>query len=196
MNPPARLPVIIGLSFVLAAGAVAVAQAPSPKAQPPILVTSCGQTIGPNTLGVILRKVGVEYEVNALATVADLKAKPYKSLIVTMGASLKGMGAAGIDIEDEIRRAESLIAEARKLKITVFGAHVEGIKRRAQGAEAGDTTDEQTIDAVAPRSDILLVWKDGNPDGRFTTIAAQKKIPMVEVEKQLDLVKELEKIFK
>jgi hypothetical protein len=178
----------------LVAGAAAPAQ--GPKAQPPILVTSCGQSNGPNMINVMLRRVGVEYELNPLATAADLKAKPYKSLIITMGASLKGMGAAGIDIEDELRRAEALIAEARKLKITVLGAHIEGMKRRAQGAEAGDTTDEQTIDMVAPKSDVLLVWKDGNTDGRFTTIATRNKIPLVEVEKQIEMVKELEKIFK
>jgi hypothetical protein len=70
------------------------------------------------------------------------------------------------------------------------------MKRRAQGAEAGDTTDEQSIDTVAPRSDILLLIKEGNADGRFTTIAQGKKIPMIEVEKNLELVGALEKIFK
>ena len=67
-----------------------------------------------------------------------------------MGASLKGMGAAGIAIEDELSRTAALIDEARKLRIKVIGAHIEGMKRRAQGADAGDTTDEQSIDAVAP----------------------------------------------
>ena len=186
--------VVVGLGLAIAA--MAAAQAPVFKAQAPILVTSCGQSNGPNMINVMLRRVGVEYELNPLAGAADLKAKPYKALIITMGASLKGMGAAGIDIEDELQRTAALIDEARKLKIAVLGAHIEGMKRRAQGAEAGDTTDEQTIDTVAPRSDVLLVWKDGNTDGRFTTIAAQKKIPLVEVEKQIDMVKELEKIFK
>jgi len=51
---------------------------------------------------------------------------------------------------------------------------------------AGDTTDEQTIDAVAPKSDILLVNKDGDTDGRFTTISKAKNIPMIIVEKNLD----------
>ena len=70
------------------------------------------------------------------------------------------------------------------------------MKRRAQGADAGDTTDEQSIDAVAPKSDILLVNKEGDGDGRFTTIAKAKNIPLILVEKNLDLVKESEKLFK
>jgi hypothetical protein len=112
-----------------------------------------------------------------------------------MGASLKGMGAAGIQIEDELARAAVLIAEARKEGIKVIGAHIEGLKRRSQGAAAGDTTDEQSIDAVAPNSDILLVLKEGNADGRFTVISKSKRIPLIEFDKTLDLIPTLEKLF-
>jgi hypothetical protein len=113
-----------------------------------------------------------------------------------MGASMKGMGAAGISIDDELARTAALIDEAKKLKIVVIGAHIEGMKRRAQGADAGDTTDEQSIDAVAPKCDILIVLKEGNGDNRFSDIAKAKKIPLIEVEKNLDLVAQLEKLFK
>jgi hypothetical protein len=192
----ARLRFFLLLSLGLALALSASAQGPAFKALPPILVTSCGQSNAPNQIGVLLKRAGVEYEMIPLATVADLKAKPFKTLIVTMGTSLKGMGAAGIEIDDEISRTNALIEEARKLKLAILGAHVGGVKNRAQGVAVGDTTDEQSIDAVAPKSDALLVWKDGNADGRFTIIAAQKKIPLFEVEKQIDLVKEFEKIFK
>jgi len=182
---------------ILLAGLLAGAQpAPGPKASPPILVTSCGQSEGPSSLNTILKRVGVVYDVVPLATVNDLKAKAYKSLIITMGASLKGMGAAGISIDDELQRAAELIEAAKKAKITIIGAHIEGMKRRAQGAEAGDTTDEQSIDTVAPKSDILFVKKEGNSDNRFTIISQAKKIPMVEFEKNMDMVGALEKMFK
>jgi hypothetical protein len=151
-------------------------------------------------LKVILHKLGLSYELNALATPADLKAKaqagtPYKSLVIVMGASLKGMGAAGISIDDELKRTAELIDEARKEGIKIIGAHVEGMKRRSQGAAAGDTTDEQAIDAVAPNSDLLIINKEGDSDGRFTTISKAKNIPMIVVEKNLDLVTELGKLF-
>jgi len=170
------------------------------KAELPVLVTSCGQSIGPTTIKVVLQRLKLAYDIDPLATPDVLQAKakagsPYKSLIITMGASLKGMGAAGIEIEDELARAAALIAEARKLGIKVIGAHIEGLKRRAQGAAAGDTTDEQSIDAVAPNSQILLVLKEGNSDGRFTAISQAKKIPLVEFEKTLDLIPALEKLF-
>jgi hypothetical protein len=170
------------------------------KAELPILVTSCGQSIGPTTIGVVLKRLKMAYDIDPLATPETLQAKakagtPYKSLIITMGASLKGMGAAGIEIEDELARAAALIAEARKEGVKIIGAHIEGMKRRSQGAAAGDTTDEQSIDAVAPNAAILLVLKEGNTDGRFTVISQAKKIPLVEFEKTMDLIPALEKLY-
>jgi hypothetical protein len=105
------------------------------------------------------------------------------------------MGAAGISIDDELKRTALLIDEARREGVKIIGAHIEGLKRRAQGAAAGDTTDEQSIDAVAPKSDLLIINKEGNADGRFTTIANEKKIPLIEVEKNLDLMTELGRLF-
>jgi len=193
--------VLLAAAVILAAGPAALAgQAQEAKAELPVLVTSCGQSIGPTTIKVVLQRLKLAYDIDPLATPETLQAKakagaPYKSLIITMGASLKGMGAAGIAIDDELARAAALIAEAKKLGVKVIGAHIEGMKRRAQGAAAGDTTDEQSIDAVAPNSAILVVLKEGNSDGRFTAIAQAKGIPLVEFEKTIDLIPALEKLF-
>ncbi|RPJ03302.1 MAG: hypothetical protein EHM31_01250 [Candidatus Aminicenantes bacterium] len=190
---------VAALVFALVPAAFA-AQAQEAKAELPVLVTSCGQSIGPTTIKVVLQRLKMAYDIDPLATPETLQAKakagtPYKTLIITMGASLKGMGAAGIEIEDELARAAALIAEARKSGVKIIGAHIEGMKRRSQGAAAGDTTDEQSIDAVAPNSDILLVLKEGNSDGRFTAISQAKKTPLVEFEKTMDLIPALEKLF-
>ncbi len=191
---PALILAAVGLAAALAPVPLA-AQAAEAKAELPVLVTSCGQSIGPTTIKVVLQRLKMDYDIDALATPETLKAKPYKSLIITMGASLKGMGAAGIQIEDELARAGALIAAARKQGVKIIGAHIEGMKRRSQGAAAGDTTDEQSIDAVAPNADLLLVLKDGNSDGRFTVISQSKKIPLIEFEKTMDLIPALEKLF-
>jgi len=185
--------------IVLGPAALAV-RAQEAKAELPVLITSCGQSNGPTTIKVVMQRLKMAFDIDPLAAPETLQAKakagtPYKTLIITMGASLKGMGAAGIEIEDELARAAALIAEARKEGIKIIGAHIEGLKRRAQGAAAGDTTDEQTIDAVAPNSNLLLVYKEGNADGRFTTIAQAKKIPLIEFEKTIDLIPTLEKLF-
>jgi len=192
---------VVLVALILALGPAALAvRAQDVKAELPVLITSCGQSNGPTTIKVVMQRLKMTYDIDPLATPETLQAKakagaPYKTLIITMGASLKGMGAAGIEIEDELSRSAALIAEARKEGIKIIGAHIEGLKRRAQGAAAGDTTDEQSIDAVAPNSNILLVYKEGNADGRFTTISQAKKIPLIEFEKTVDLIPALEKLF-
>jgi hypothetical protein len=195
--------VILSLVILVLSASIAIfpaAPPQPPQCRTPILLTSCGQSPGPEMLKVILRRLKLDFELINLATDKDLAVKkqagtPYRSLIIVMGASLKGMGAAGISMDDELKRIGALIEEARRQKIAIIGAHIEGMKRRAQGAAAGDTTDEQSIDAVAPRSELLVVNKDGNSDRRFSLIAQAKNIPLLEVEKNLDLLVELDKLF-
>ncbi|NIO48193.1 MAG: hypothetical protein GTN73_01955 [Candidatus Aminicenantes bacterium] len=191
--------------FVFTLYSISESQPEIPETGLPVLITSCGQSPGPIMLKVVFMRLKLEaepkaYEVIELAAAEDLKAMkeagtPYKSIIIVMGASLKGMGAAGISIDDELSRTSKLIEEARRQGITIIGAHIEGMKRRAQGAAVGDNTDELSIDAVAPKSDLLVIIKEGNADGRFTTIANEKKIPMIEAEKTLDLLSEFKKLF-
>ncbi|HOE14589.1 MAG TPA: DUF6305 family protein [Candidatus Saccharicenans sp.] len=195
-----KISVLMALSLILLVPASFLLAQSKPLAQPPVLLTSCGQSPGPAMIKVFLQKLNIEFELNPLATAANLQQKkaasqPYGSVIIVMGASLKGMGAAGISIDDEIKRITQLIEEAKKEGITVIGAHIEGMKRRSQGASAGDTTDEQSIDAVAPNCHLLLINKDGNSDGRFTAIAKAKNIPMIEIEKNVDLMTELARIY-
>ena len=195
-----KISVLMVLSLILLVPASFLLAQSKPLAQPPVLLTSCGQSPGPAMIKVFLQKLNIEFELNPLATAANLQQKkaagqPYGSVIIVMGASLKGMGAAGISIDDEIKRITQLIEEAKKEGITVIGAHIEGMKRRSQGASAGDTTDEQSIDAVAPNCHLLLINKDGNSDGRFTAIAKAKNIPMIEIEKNVDLMTELARIY-
>ena len=164
-------------------------------AKEPILLTSCGQSPGPVRLKIFMQKLELQFDYNLLATIADLKSKPYKSLIIVTGASLKGMGAAGVSMDDELSRTKALIDEANKLGITIIGAHIEGMARRAQGANAGDNSDEQSIDAVCPNSNIMLVKSDGDSDGRFTTISKGKNIPLVLFEMNTEMTDVLKKMY-
>ena len=188
-------------AFALAAVAAlglasgAWAQPAAPKAQAPVLVTSCGQSPGPLKLTVFLKKLGIEYDYKADATDKDVASKKYKTVIVVTGASLKGMGAAGVSMKDELARTAALIDAAKKGGVLVVGSHIEGMARRSQGAEAGDTSDEQSIDAVCPKSQVLLIRKDGDEDGRFTAIAKKQNIPMLTFEKNLDLEGVLKSFF-
>jgi hypothetical protein len=176
------------------AAAAAPAQ-PAAKAQAPVFLTSCGQSPGAVTVGVFLRRLQMDYDLKDTGTVKDLAAKPYKTIIIVTGSSLKGMGGAGVSIEDELSRAGALIAEAKKRGIMVIGAHVEGMERRAKNAAPGDNSDEMSIDAVCPKSQLLIVRKDGDEDGRFTTLGKKFNIPVVLYEKSLELNTVLKNLF-
>jgi len=185
----------LALAIVVLAAAAAAAQPAVPTLASPVLLTSCGQSPGPVRIQVFLKKLGIDHEYKPEATAADLAGGKFKSLIVVTGASLKGMGAAGVSIDDELARTAKLIAEAQKQKVAVVGAHVEGMDRRAKGAAPGDNSDELSIDAVCPKSQVLMVRKDGDEDGRFSTIAKKGNIPLVLFEKNTEIADVVKKLY-
>jgi hypothetical protein len=201
------LHIIFALTFLITGGSTlpAAAQDDMPQAQLPVLLTACGQSPDSSLIKAIFMRAKLEhptpaYELILEATTEDLKAaadagRPFKSMMIIMGASLKGMGAAGISIEDELERTEKLVAEARSQGISIIGVHIGGMKRRAQGADPGDNTDELSIDAVAPNSDFLIINQDGNADGRFTAIAKEKQMAILTVAKNLDLLEIVKQIY-
>lgn len=155
----------------------------------PVAVTTCGQSPGALMLKLICKKANVEcFQSNDLS-VADLQNNSFKTLIITTGTSMKGMGAAGTDIKAEIKRIDELIAEARKQGIVIIGAHIEGMARRV------DKYDEMSIEAVAPAADIILVKEDSDADGYFSKLAEEKNIPIIKVKETLDLQGTFKDIF-
>lgn len=160
----------------------------------PIIVTTCGQSPGALMFKLVCDRAKLPCEQNDLLTAKDLKDKAakgqgYKTLVVTMGTSMKGMGAAGTDIQADVARVKALIQEARKQGMTVIGAHIEGMARRV------DNMDQLSIDTVAPVSDILVVTANSDEDGYFTKLANQKKIQLVKVKETIELVNVLKKLF-
>lgn len=187
--------ILIAAALALIPVAVFAQASASVKASAPVLITSCGQSPGPNSLAVLARRAGVEYTLKLDAGPGDLATKKYKSVIIVTGASLKGMGAAGVSIEDEIKRTDALMAEARKQGVTIIAAHIEGMSRRAAQAAPGDNSDEMSIDAVCPKAAFMIVRKDGDSDGRFTAISRSKKIPLLTAEKNLEITDVLKAVF-
>ena len=160
----------------------------------PVLTTTCGQSPGALMARQLAMREGLQIVQDDLAT-ADLLREKYeagegfKTLIITMGTSGKGLGAAGIDMDFEEKRIMALIAEAKRQGMVIIGVHIEGEERRV------DAADERSIEIVAPESDILIVRTDSNKDNFFTKLAEEKNIPLYVVEKSLQMAEPLRELF-
>ncbi len=160
-----------------------------PPLQTPIMVTTCGQSPGALMFTLICNDLGLACTESDLLTVEEFQAQfdpsqpaqwP-KVLVITTGTSLKGMGAAGVDVDSEVTRCLGLIEEAKARGITVIVAQIEGIARRV------DEYDEKSIESMSPLANLLITRSDINGDGYFTTLAAEKGIPQIFIVETLDL---------
>lgn len=158
-------------------------------AEGPIVVTTCGQSPGALMAHQLCGQVGLESEKVDLLEADYLKENDFNTVIITMGTSGKGMGAAGTDMQDEVDRINAVIEEAHNQNMTIIGAHIEGEARRV------DENDEKSIKTVAPKSDIIIVREDSNKDNYFTDLGEEKDIPVYVIEKTLELKEPLKEIF-
>ena len=184
----------LGLFLVLSLISFAAQQPEIPTVETPLVVTTCGQSPGALMVWVLSKQIKLPCDRDDLLTAEHLKAKaeegnPYKTLIITTGTSMKGMGAAGVDIDYEVARIEAIIEEAKKEGILIIGAHIEGMARRV------DATDAASIATVIPESKLLLIREDSNEDGYFTKAAEEQGIPIITFKETLDLVDIFKQLF-
>ena len=141
----------------------------------PGLLTSVGQSADIVIVKVLLNtqlKLGLE--VKPLAQPADLAGM--KTLVVVVGASSKGLGAAGLDMDKEIARARALMKAAKDQGTQILVMHTGGEQRRGK-------TSNDLIDIVVPEATYVVVVAAGNKDKYLTTLAGKKNTPVSEVEK-------------
>jgi hypothetical protein len=153
----------------------------------PLLITSAGQNAEVQIAAVLAKRAGLNYTLSKQAAAADLA--NMKTLVLVLGTSLKGLGAAGLDIDKERERVRGLIAAAQKTQIPLLCLHLGGEARR------GQQTDDLAAEAL-PQAKMLIVVKSGNSDGFFTKLCQSKNIPLIEVEKTVDAQVPLQKAFK
>lgn len=175
--------IIIAVLLLMALGMTTVmAEALEvPAFEGPYIVTTCGQSPGAVMVSMAAMQAGKEATSNNNLTADELLAGDYKTLIVTTGTSMKGMGAAGTDVDAEIDRCVALIEAAKEAGITVIGAHIEGMARRT------DSSDEASINAVMELADIILVIEESDSDGFFTDYANEHELPLIKVKDALDV---------
>ncbi|MCX7828181.1 MAG: DUF6305 family protein [Thermanaerothrix sp.] len=162
--------VLWGLAFSLVLG---LCLAPASAMASQVAVTSVGQSPDAMMVRVLLKKAGLDCKYDAMMKPQDLS-KEHKVLIAVVGGSMKGLGAAGIDKEQERDRVKQLLDAARSKGVKVLVMHVGGKGRR------GELTD-YLMAAAFPKADGVIVVKGGNDDGLVTKLAP-KGVKVAEVE--------------
>ena len=157
------------------------------KFQGPVLVTSFGQSTDGSMIEQVMKRLKtVAYTYNPTATSADLVG--VKTVVIAVGNSTKGLGAAGISQDQETARAKEFMAAAKKAGVKVICCHIGGATRRGALSDA-------FADMVLPLSSYILVKEDGNEDGKFTSFAAANNIPITLVYGSKDTVDAFKQIF-
>ena len=204
------------MATMLAPNAVGAAD-DIPKAETPVLITSAGQGNGVLVATALADRVKLPYDYSDVPTSKHIaagvglegfvegegahreikstapKGTPYKTLIVVMGVSLKGMGASGLSIDTELARLKDILDYCRANNIFVVGMHVEGAAMRGKPGTQNDN--ERVIDAVVPKCDLVIVTKAGNQDGRFNELGAAHGVQVAEVSGNRDIQTIFETMF-
>ena len=157
-----------------------------PRFEQPILITSAGQSADVQIGGVIIKRTGLKAVLSKNATYRELEDN--KTLALVIGVSMKGLGAAGMDLDQENTRVKGLIEEAHKKDIPILCLHLGGEARR------GELSDRMIRDFL-PYAQMVIILKSGNKDGLFTKICEAKNIPILEVERAIDVQTPLKEIF-
>lgn len=209
---------IFGLALLAAVAVFAAGQTAAPKAKLPVLTTSAGQSNDINAINIVMEEADIKYDYCDVPTPEMIKAgvglagkesaagfhveintdtakfpkgTPYKTVIIAIGASLKGMGASGLTVDTEEARVKKLVDYCKKNAIYLVAVHAGGTATR--GPAGSDN--ERMIDAVAPFADYIVVTKDSNKDGRFSKIVEKTKVPFAQVDYALNLVDIVKKLF-
>lgn len=168
----------------LAGGGPSAGAAPAAK---PGIITSAGQSsdaVMVNVLANTQLKLGLDFD--PLVQAESLAG--YRTLVVVVGASAKGLGAAGINEEQEMARVTALLEQAKAQDAFVLLMHVGGTARRGPSSNP-------LIEAVAAYADAMIVVRSGNEDGFFTQLAQEYGIPLTEVERIVDAREPLSRLF-
>jgi dihydropteroate synthase len=132
-----------------------------------IALTSIGQSPDSMMVKVVLKKMKVSPDTDNLLKAEDLEG--YKILIAVVGGSSKGLGAAGIDKDQENERTLELLQAARDKGIKILVMHVGGEGRRGKLSDA-------FISTAVPFADELIMVEGANKDGLFDSLIEGKNI--------------------
>ena len=155
-------------------------------AEGPIILTSVGQSADVNVVQTLLKKCEIDSDLNATVTADDLGS--YKTLVLAIGGSSKGLGAAGVDENQELDLVKSVIAKAEEQGMTIIALHIGGSARR------GTLSDKFIPDALAA-ADAAIIVSEGDSDGFMKGIVTENGVATAFIDNQVGAVEPLKTIF-
>lgn len=155
--------------------------------QTPAILTSIGQSADVDIVATLCERAGVEVQTDATIS-ADALTADTKTLLLAVGGSSKGLGAAGIDENQELERTNTLLSKAEELGITVVAMHTGGSARRG-------TLSDAFIQPAFAAADIAVVVSEGDSDGFMAGILAENSTPSAFVEQAADCLATLQTLF-
>ena len=155
-------------------------------AEGPIILTSVGQSADVNVVQTLLKKCEIDSDLNATVTADDLGS--YKTLVLAIGGSSKGLGAAGVDENQELDRVKSVIAKAEEQGMTIIALHIGGSARR------GTLSDKFIPDALSA-ADAAIIVSEGDSDGFMKGIVTENGVATAFIDNQVGAVEPLKTIF-
>lgn len=120
----------------------------------PVLLTSGGQSADPQMVKTLLTRENIGFEYVPLATAENLSGKG--SVLIVLGGSSKGLGAAKVSAEQESARIAALLKSAHEQKIPVLAM-------RHRGQESSRRTFRCRLNKLgAQQADEIVVVTGGD----------------------------------
>ena len=152
----------------------------------PVFVTSFGQSTDAAMLDTVMKRIGVEYVYNATATADAIKG--YKTVVIAVGASTKGLGAAGISEAEETERAKAIMQVIQETGAEVICCHIGGSARRG-------TLSDLFADMVMAKASWIVLKEDANFDYKFTKFAEVNNVPISLIYATKDALTVFQEVF-
>ena len=151
----------------------------------PVILTSVGQSADVDIVNTLCTKAGIDLEKNNGITADDLPAD-CKTLILAVGGSSKGLGAAGIDAE--LARTSALLEKAKSQGTKIVAMHTGGSARRG-------TLSDSFIVPAFEAADVAVVVSEGDQDGLMKGILEKNGTPAAYVGQIADCVATVTTLF-
>lgn len=182
---------ILSLVCLLSVTAYAAEQAAGPIAfAGPYVLTSAGQSADFQMVKTMLKMNKMEnFTEDALLKPETIPADA-KTIIIVIGGSSKGLGAAGIDADQELERLNHVITYAKEKELPILAMHIGGAARR------GDLSDRFIEPVVAAAKACIVVEEANTADKLFDTLSEKYGVPMTYIAKKSDGAKVLAELLK